>query len=84
MSSERRRRPRVLFVCTKNACRSQMAEGLARAAFGGVIDVASAGARPSLDGGVDPGAVAAMAEASALVPLPRARSWVIVGVWVFD
>ena len=38
---------RVLFLCTGNAARSQMAEGLAKAFYGDRIDVVSAGSRPS-------------------------------------
>jgi arsenate reductase len=50
---------RVLFLCTGNAARSQMAEGLARAFHGDVLDVVSAGSRPA--GWVHPLAVEAMA-----------------------
>jgi arsenate reductase (thioredoxin) len=38
---------RVLFICTANAARSQMAEGLLRAKYGNRFDVYSAGTRPS-------------------------------------
>jgi arsenate reductase len=38
---------RVLFICTANAARSQMAEGLLRAKFGDRFDVFSAGTRQS-------------------------------------
>lgn len=51
---------RVLFLCTGNAARSQMAEGLARAFHGDVLDVVSAGSRPA--GWVHPLAVQALAE----------------------
>ena len=51
-------KPKVLFVCVENSCRSQMAEGLARRLWGQKVEVHSAGSRPS--GKVDPGAVAAM------------------------
>lgn len=34
---------RVAFVCTHNSCRSQMAEGLARAMAGDLLEVYSAG-----------------------------------------
>ena len=37
---------RVLFLCTGNACRSQMAEGFARALKGDVIEAYSAGVAP--------------------------------------
>jgi arsenate reductase len=37
----------VLFVCTGNSCRSQMAEGLARRLRGNVIEAFSAGVYPS-------------------------------------
>ncbi|MCZ6778870.1 MAG: arsenate reductase ArsC [Acidobacteria bacterium] len=42
---------RVLFVCTRNACRSQMAEALARALGGSRLEAASAGSDP---GEIDP------------------------------
>ncbi len=38
---------RVLFVCTHNSCRSQMAEGLLRRRFGSAYDAFSAGTAPS-------------------------------------
>lgn len=38
---------RVLFICTANAARSQMAEGLLRAKFGDRFEVFSAGTRQS-------------------------------------
>ena len=51
---------RILFLCTGNAARSQMAEGLARAFHSDVLDVVSAGSRPA--GWVHPLAIRAMAE----------------------
>ena len=51
---------RVLFLCTGNAARSQMAEGLARAFHGDELDVVSAGSRPA--GWVHPLAIKAMAD----------------------
>jgi arsenate reductase len=41
------RKLNVLFVCTGNSCRSQMAEGLARHLKGDVIEAFSAGVYPS-------------------------------------
>jgi arsenate reductase (thioredoxin) len=51
---------RILFLCTGNAARSQMAEGLARAFHGDQWDVVSAGSRPA--GWVHPLAIRALAE----------------------
>ena len=51
---------RILFLCTGNSIRSQMAEGLANAFHGDDLEAVSAGSRPS--GVVHPLAVHAMAE----------------------
>ena len=51
---------KILFLCTGNAARSQMAEGLARAFYGDKVDVVSAGSRPA--GWVHPLAVQALAD----------------------
>jgi len=50
----------VLILCTGNSCRSQMAEGLVNAEFGGSWEARSAGTRPA--DRVHPLAVKAMAE----------------------
>lgn len=52
-------RLRVLFLCTGNSCRSQMAEGLCRHFKGDVIDCESAGIEKH---GLNPFAVKVMAE----------------------
>ncbi|HET7143051.1 MAG TPA: arsenate reductase ArsC [Anaerolineales bacterium] len=39
-------KPRVIFICTGNSARSQMAEGLLRALAGGQFEVFSAGTQP--------------------------------------
>ncbi len=51
---------KVLFVCTGNSCRSQMAEGWLRALSPGCIAANSAGISPH---GQNPHAIAVMAEA---------------------
>ncbi len=40
-------KPTVLILCTGNSCRSQMAEGILRAAAGDLVEVVSAGAKPT-------------------------------------
>ena len=50
----------VLFLCTGNSCRSQLAEGWARELRRGVVEPYSAGLEP---GKLDPRAVQVMAEA---------------------
>jgi arsenate reductase (thioredoxin) len=53
-------KPLVLILCTGNSCRSQMAEGILRAAAGDLLDVHSAGSKPA--GFVHPRAIEAMRE----------------------
>tara|TARA_B100000700_G_scaffold254313_1_gene286497 strand:+ start:329 stop:742 length:414 start_codon:yes stop_codon:yes gene_type:complete len=50
---------KVLFVCTGNSCRSQIAEGLLRNMAGDRFDIYSAGSHPSR---VHPNAIAVMDE----------------------
>lgn len=52
-------RLKVLFLCTENACRSQMAEGLVNHYLAGRVQAFSAGVRPTR---VNPRAVQVMAE----------------------
>ena len=54
------RRKKVLFLCTGNACRSQMAEGWVRALKGDELEAFSAGVAPCY---VHPLAIRAMREA---------------------
>jgi arsenate reductase len=53
-------RLKILFLCTGNSCRSQMAEGWARHLRSGDIEAVSAGTETH---GLDPNAVRVMAEA---------------------
>ena len=50
---------KIIFICTGNSCRSQMAEGLMRDAVGENFDVLSAGSNPSK---VHPAAIKVMNE----------------------
>jgi arsenate reductase len=52
-------KPRILFLCTGNSCRSQMAEGLLRYLGDGGVEAFSAGTDPK---GLHPLAVKVMAE----------------------
>jgi arsenate reductase (thioredoxin) len=61
----------VLFICTHNAARSQMAEGLLRSLAGDRYEVFSAGTEP---GTVHPYAVRVMAEISMDISLHRSKN----------
>jgi arsenate reductase len=68
---------RVLFLCTGNSCRSQMAEGWAKALKPGVIEAYSAGTNPH---GLNPLAVRAMAEAGVDISRHASRRPEEIGV----
>ena len=53
-------RPTILILCTGNSCRSHLAEGILRAAAGDLLDVQSAGSKPS--GYVHPKSIEVMRE----------------------
>jgi len=55
----RRRRPRLLFLCTGNSARSQIAEALVEHRSAGTVDARSAGSHPKA---LHPNAVRVMAE----------------------
>jgi arsenate reductase (thioredoxin) len=63
--------PRLLFVCVENSCRSQMAEGFARALGRERIAAFSAGSRPS--GQVDPRAIRFMREQGIDLSVQRSK-----------
>lgn len=61
---------KVLFLCTGNSCRSQMAEGWARRLKGDAIEPRSAGITPH---GLNPRAVQVMAEAGVDISNHRSK-----------
>ena len=61
---------RILFLCTGNSCRSQMAEGWARNIHGDRLQLYSAGTRP---GRVDPLAVRVMREVGVDISAHRSK-----------
>jgi arsenate reductase len=63
---------RVLFLCTGNSCRSQMAEGWLRKLGGEQFEVFSAGAKPV--GCVHPLAIGVMLEAGVDIARHRSKS----------
>ena len=62
---------KVLFLCTHNSARSQMAEGLLRAMYGDRYEAYSAGVDPTA---VDPRAVRAMSEIGIDISGQRSKS----------
>jgi arsenate reductase len=61
---------KILFLCTGNSCRSQMAEGWARKLKGDTIDAHSAGVEPH---GMNQRAVRVMAEAGVDISSHRSK-----------
>jgi arsenate reductase (thioredoxin) len=62
---------KVLFLCTENACRSQMAEGLVNHDLSGKVQAWSAGVRPSR---VNPRAIQVMTELGIDISRHRSKS----------
>jgi arsenate reductase len=67
---------RVLFLCTGNSCRSQMAEGWARALVGDRIEAYSAGIEAH---GLNPNAVEVMREAGVDISAQRSKTLAELG-----
>jgi len=61
----------VLFLCTENACRSQMAEGLVNHDLAGQVKAFSAGVRPSR---VNPRAIQVMSDLGIDISHHRSKS----------
>ena len=64
-------RKKVLFLCTGNSCRSQMAEGFLRRMAGDKFEVFSAGVKPTQ---VNPLAIKVMAEIGIDISKHRSKS----------
>jgi arsenate reductase len=63
---------KILFLCTGNSARSQMAEALARLDHSELVDVVSAGSHPA--GIVHPGAIRAIGELGPDISEARSKS----------
>ncbi len=75
-------KPVILIVCTGNSCRSQIAEGFARQAFGDSARIYSAGSNPS--GVVHPMAIDVMREIGINIRRNKSRHWRDLPVEDFD
>jgi len=62
---------KVLFICTHNSARSQMAEGLLRSLYGDQYEAYSAGTEPS---DINPYAIRAMAEIGIDISMQHSKS----------
>ncbi|MFZ5799063.1 MAG: arsenate reductase ArsC [Desulfobulbus sp.] len=72
---------KILFLCTGNSCRSQMAEGWARHLHGDVIEAYSAGIEKH---GMNPLAVKVMAEAGVDISRQKSKVTAELPVQQFD
>lgn len=72
---------KILFLCTGNSCRSQMAEGWARKLKGDSIEPYSAGIETH---GLNPDAVRVMAEAGVDIAGQRSKTVAALGDVAFD
>jgi len=75
------RKLKVLFLCTGNSCRSQMAEGWARTLKGGAVEACSAGIEKH---GMNPYAVKVMAEAGVDISGQYSKTPAEIGPAEFD
>ena len=72
---------KILFLCTGNSCRSQMAEGWARALKSDVLEVHSAGIEKH---GLNPRAVRVMAEGGVDISAHKSKTVAELGPIHFD
>jgi arsenate reductase len=75
------RKLKVLFLCTGNSCRSQMAEGWARALKADVVEPYSAGIEKH---GINPHAIQVMAEAGVDISKHNSKTPSEIGPVEFD
>jgi arsenate reductase len=75
------RKLKVLFLCTGNSCRSQMAEGWARALKGDMVEAYSAGIEKH---GMNPHAVRVMSEAGVDISKQFSKTTAELGPVEFD
>jgi len=75
------RKLKVLFLCTGNSCRSQMAEGWARALKGDCVEAQSAGIGKH---GMNPHAARVMAEAGVDISGQHSKTLAEIGPMEFD
>ena len=66
-----KRKKKVLFVCTQNSARSQIAEGILRSLYGDLYEAFSAGTEPST---VNPYAIRVMHEIGIDISNQRSKS----------
>jgi len=72
---------RILFLCTGNSCRSQMAEAWSNRLKGDQFEAYSAGVKPK---GIDPRAVKAMAEAGIDISGQKSKGIELLGDMPFN
>jgi arsenate reductase len=75
------RKMKVMFLCTGNSCRSQMAEGWARHLWGGRIEAYSAGLEKH---GMNPYAIQVMSEAGVNITQQTSKTVAELGPVHFD
>jgi arsenate reductase len=74
-------KPKILFLCTGNSCRSQMAEAWTRVLKGNQLEAYSAGIQPK---GVDSRAIQVMAEAGIDISGQKSKDIDSLGILEFD
>ena len=74
-------KPRVLILCTGNSCRSQIGEGWVRHLLGDLVEVHSAGTKPSF---VHPRAIQVMGEAGVDISSHTSKSVETLRTLPFD